>query len=88
MLRRQPQGIVALVSDIRLGNGPTGWDVARHVRRVSPDLPVIYMSGDGAVDWASMGVPNSIMIAKPFVMQQIIVALATLLNSGGPFPRI
>ncbi|CDX17352.1 Response regulator receiver (fragment) [Mesorhizobium plurifarium] len=46
------------------------------------------MSGDGAVDWASMGVPNSIMIAKPFVMQQIIVALATLLNSGGPFPRI
>lgn len=77
---RDPEPIRALVSDIRLGAGPTGWEVARHMRSVNPDLPVIYMSGDGADDWASQGVPNSIMISKPFVMAQIITAVAALLN--------
>ena len=81
-----PENIIALVSDIGLGRGPTGWDVARHARSIRPEPPVIYMSGDGAADWPSMGVPNSIMIAKPFVMQQIIVGLGTLLKAGGPLP--
>ncbi|MER9190242.1 response regulator [Mesorhizobium australicum] len=79
-----PERIGALVTDIRLGVGPTGWDVARHLRSVHSNLPVIYMSGDGADDWPSLGVPNSIMITKPFVMPQIITGLSTLLNQGGP----
>ncbi|BCM19149.1 response regulator [Mesorhizobium sp. J8] len=78
-----PQHVIAVVTDIRLGAGPDGWEVAKHLREVSPVLPVIYMSGDRAVDWASMGVPNSLMIQKPFVMQQIITGLATLLNETG-----
>jgi DNA-binding response OmpR family regulator len=80
---RDPEGIAALVADIRLGDGPTGWDVARHLRGTNPTLPVIYMSGDGADDWPSLWVPNSLMIAKPFVMPQIITGLATLLNQQG-----
>ncbi|ESX43432.1 hypothetical protein X750_20630 [Mesorhizobium sp. LNJC394B00] len=47
-------------------------------------MPVIYMSGDGADDWPS-GVPNSLMITKPFVMPQIITGLATLLNTQGVY---
>ncbi|CDX55587.1 Response regulator receiver (fragment) [Mesorhizobium plurifarium] len=58
----------------------SGWDVARHVRSVNPNLPVIYISGDGAVDWAALGVPNSLMITKPFAMPQIISGLTTLLS--------
>lgn len=54
------------------------------MRSVNPTLPVIYVSGDAADDWASLGVPNSMMISKPFVMPQIITGLATLLNAGGP----
>lgn len=80
----EPERIGALVTDIRLGAGPTGWDVARHMRTVSPTLPVIYTSADGAFDWPAFGVPNSIMITKPFVMPQIITGLSTLLNQGGP----
>lgn len=81
---RDPERIGALVTDIRLGTGPSGWDIARHVRATNPSLPVIYESADGAEDWGALGVPNSIMIVKPFVMQQVITGLATLLNEAGP----
>lgn len=78
---RDPARVEALVSDVRLGeNEMSGWDVARHVRSVNPNLPVIYISGDGAVDWAALGVPNSLMITKPFAMPQIISGLTTLLS--------
>jgi hypothetical protein len=43
-------------------------------------IPVIYISGDSAADWSAEGVPESIMISKPFVMAQIITAVASLLN--------
>ncbi|PBB88021.1 response regulator [Mesorhizobium sp. WSM3876] len=79
---RDPEKVAALVTDIRLGDGPDGWEVARHMRSVNPNLPVIYTSGDGAVDWPSRGVPNSVMIEKPFVMAQIVTGLATLLNQA------
>ncbi|TPJ49591.1 response regulator [Mesorhizobium sp. B2-6-4] len=80
---RDPQHIAALLTDIRLRDGPTGWELARHMRSINPTLPVIYMSGDGAEDWSSLGVPNSLMITKPFVMAQIITGLANLLNAQG-----
>jgi DNA-binding NtrC family response regulator len=70
----------AVVTDIRLGDGPSGWDVGRRARELVPDMPVIYMSGDSAADWASKGVPGSIMIQKPFVIHQVVTAIATLLN--------
>ncbi|MBZ9669060.1 response regulator [Mesorhizobium sp. B2-1-8] len=77
-----PERISAVLTDIRLGEGATGWDIARHARVARPTLPIVYMSGHGADDWPSEGVPNSIMISKPFVMAQVITALATLLNSA------
>ncbi|ESY04072.1 hisitidine kinase [Mesorhizobium sp. LNJC399B00] len=58
--------------------------MGRHLRGANPTMPVIYMSGDGADDWPS-GVPNSLMITKPFVMPQIITGLATLLNTQGVY---
>jgi DNA-binding response OmpR family regulator len=74
----------ALVTDINLGRDKLdGWQVARHAREIDPVFPVIYMSGDSAEDWASKGVPNSIMLAKPFAPAQLVTAVAQLLN-GGP----
>ena len=76
-----PTRIKALISDIRLGNGQkSGWDVARHLRQTNSTIPLIYVSGDSAADWGAEGVPNSIMIAKPFFMPQIITAVSNLLN--------
>ena len=74
----------AVVTDIRLGDGPSGWDVARHARERAAEIPVVYMSADSAIEWTSKGVPKSIMIQKPFVMAQVVTAVATLLNSEHP----
>ena len=77
----------ALVTDIDLHSGKlTGWDVARHARQVTPDLPVVYMTAASANDWTSQGVPNSILVNKPFVPAQIITAVSQLLNAGTPPP--
>ena len=42
------------------------------------------MSGDSAADWASAGVPNSIMLTKPFAPAQLVTAVSQLLNRGTP----
>lgn len=72
----------ALVTDINLLSNLTGWDVARHARRLNAELPVIYMTGDSSAAWSSEGVPNSVLIPKPFAPVQIITALGQLLNVG------
>ena len=75
----------ALVTDINLGRGGIdGWDVARHAREIDPNFPVVYMSGKDADDWASKGVPNSIMLAKLFAPAQLVTAVSQLLNTGTP----
>lgn len=75
----------ALVTDINLGRDKIdGWDVARHAREIDPDFPVVYMSGQDAGDWASMGGPNSIMLAKPFAPAQLVTAVSQLLNTAQP----
>jgi two-component system cell cycle response regulator CpdR len=42
------------------------------------------MSGEHAEEWASKGVPNSIMLAKPFAPAQLVTAVSNLLNSIPP----
>jgi DNA-binding response OmpR family regulator len=74
----------ALVTDIGLRGKINGWEVARQARDIDPQFPVVYISGASAADWASMGVPNSIMLEKPFAPAQLVTAIATLLNSGTP----
>jgi DNA-binding response OmpR family regulator len=75
----------ALVTDINLGrNTVDGWGVARHAREIDPAFPIIYMSGDSATDWSSKGVPNSIMLTKPFAPAQLVTAVSQLLNAGAP----
>jgi DNA-binding response OmpR family regulator len=75
----------ALVTDVNLGRDKLdGWEVARHARDIDPVFPVVYMSGDSAEDWASKGVPNSIMLARPFAPAQLVTAVAQLMNGGAP----
>jgi CheY-like chemotaxis protein len=75
-----------LVTDINLKGRMDGWEVARQARGIDPAFPVIYMSGAAADQWASNGVPNSIMLEKPFAPAQLITAVSQLLNIGGPAP--
>lgn len=75
----------ALVTDINLGRDQVdGWEIARHAREIHPEFPVVYMSGESAQDWSSKGVPNSIMLSKPFAPAQLVTAISNLFNSGKP----
>jgi DNA-binding response OmpR family regulator len=84
MLESMEADYRALVVDIHLGDDPTttGWDVARHARELQPDLPVVYITGGGADEWTSLGVPNSMLVKKPFAPAQVITAVSQLLNQG------
>jgi len=72
----------ALVTDIKLGSSTTGWDVARHARELKPEMPVVYMTGSESNDWPVLGVPNSILVPKPFAASQVITAVSQLLNAS------
>ncbi len=56
----------ALVTDINLIGRIDGWEVAQRAREIDPKFPVIYMTGVAGDQWASRGVPNSIVLTKPF----------------------
>lgn len=75
-----------VITDINLGDGTDGWAVARRAREVVEHMPVVYMSGGSAHDWAVNGAPNSIMVPKPFAPAQIITAIASLMNGAVPSP--
>jgi DNA-binding response OmpR family regulator len=74
----------ALVTDINLRGKIDGWEVAKQAREIDPQFPVVYMSGAHAEDWPSKGVPNSIMLAKPFAPAQLVTAVSQLLNASPP----
>jgi DNA-binding response OmpR family regulator len=75
----------ALVTDVNLGRDRMdGWEVAKRAREIDPAFPVVYMSGDSADDWGSKGVPNSIMLEKPFAPAQLVTAVSQLLNASPP----
>jgi len=42
------------------------------------------MTGASADKYASHGVPNSILLTKPFAPAQLVTAVSQLLNSGTP----
>src|SRR5436190_3511726 len=56
----------ALVTDINLIGKLDGWEVAKRAREIDPEFAVIYMTGSNADQWAINGVPNSILLNKPF----------------------
>lgn len=69
-----------LVTDINLLGRFNGWEVARAAREVHASFPVVYMSGVAADEWLVQGVPNSIMLQKPFAPVQLVMAVSQLLN--------
>ena len=74
----------ALVTDVHVTSGTDGWAVARQAREIDPLLAVVYMTGAAADEWASQGVPGSILLQKPFAPAQLVTAVSQLLNTSGP----
>ena len=74
----------AIVTDINLTGRFDGWEVGRTARETDPTMPVIYMTGTNGEEWASKGVPNSVLLKKPFAPAQLVTALSNLLNAASP----
>lgn len=56
----------AVVLDVNLGSGTTGFDIARFARRITPGVIVVYVSGDTSESsFRAFGVPESHFLTKP-----------------------
>src|SRR6266436_1922819 len=72
----------ALVTDVFLKGRMDGWEVARQSREIDPAFPIVYITGAAVQRWPSRGVPNSILLEKPFAPMLLIAAVFHLLNTG------
>jgi DNA-binding response OmpR family regulator len=79
VLAKSIQEVSALITDIRLGNGPDGWRLAREARARRPDLPVLYVTGDSACEWSDYGVVGSAILQKPFAPTKMLAELEAVL---------
>jgi len=84
LLKTNAASYRALVTDINLSGRVDGWEIARLAREIVATLPVVYMTGAAGDEWASKGVPESILLSKPFAPAQLVTAVSQLLNATGP----
>jgi len=72
--------VCALITDIRLPGPFDGWQIAREARARWPDIPVVYVTGEGEVDWARKGVPGSLLLKKPYTAGKLLAAVGRLIG--------
>lgn len=66
-----------LFTDIDLGAGMDGTELAKVIREIKPTLPVVYASGRRSADKLST-VPGSVFLPKPYTLQQVDATLERL----------
>jgi CheY-like chemotaxis protein len=79
------QRVDVVITDIHLGGGLTGWDVAEEFRAARSGIPIIYTSGN-AVDGARK-VSGSVFFGKPFRTADILKVCRGLGYAAGSEPR-
>ncbi|WP_024511910.1 response regulator [Bradyrhizobium sp. ARR65] len=82
-LLQDGQKCQGLVADINLRGRMTGWIATRRAREMDPTLPIVYMTAGAGDQWPSQGVPNSVLLQKPFAPAQLVTAVSQLLNTSG-----
>ncbi len=82
-LREDPPDLV--LTDLHLPD-LTGWDVARAVRRLQPDLPVVLVTGSLEVASAPGGLRPlvSAIVPKPFEFLELLEVVKRLAAPSGP----
>jgi DNA-binding response OmpR family regulator len=80
VLEREPRSFAAVVTDINLGPGVTGFDVARHARHLNGEIKVIYISGEGP-HARQFRVDGALMVAKPYDPRDLAERLAAFVET-------
>jgi len=84
LLETDGSNLAGIVTDINLGSARDGWDVARRAREQNAAVAVVYCSGGSPHDWSIKGVPQSVVLTKPFAAAQVVVALSNQINGSSP----
>jgi CheY-like chemotaxis protein len=71
--------VSALVTDVNLGRGTTGFDVARAARGVRPDLAIVYMTAY-ELETAPHEVPDCLTLSKPLRLTEVADAVLDYLR--------
>jgi len=79
---REGANITALITDVRMGDGPTGLELTERLLREAPALPVLIVSAYLSRDPIAPG-PNVAFLHKPFLTSQLIARLRELLLRTG-----
>ncbi len=76
-------GFDIVMTDLGLP-GPSGWEVAKAVREISPDTPVVLLSGwdvsPGDKDLKESGVAR--VLAKPVSVKDMLMVITELVSGG------
>jgi DNA-binding response OmpR family regulator len=75
---QQVTNIAALVTDVEMGDGPTGIELAEHVLRDKPTLPVLIVSAYLSREPIVAG-ENVSFLHKPFYAAKLVARLRELL---------
>lgn len=79
LLQQEARSFSVLVTDINLGRGTTGFDVARRARQLNADLKVFYIATD-AGQISHFAVNDAEILAKPFSPHALAQRLKTLIG--------
>ena len=75
----EERGADVVLTDLRMG-GMDGATVVRHLRALSPTLPVVVMSGDSGATAANLARDPSLkpigILMKPFKREELLAAVA------------
>lgn len=76
-----------LITDINLREGTTGFDISRFARRLSPALPVIYVSGEERETLIDFAVAGAMFLYKPVPEMLLLHTVKQALTAGAVGPR-
>lgn len=79
LLEKQAAEMAVLVTDINLGTGVTGFDIARRARALNPALTVVYITGN-LEQVERFGVDGAVLVEKPFPADEFAEKLITIVK--------
>lgn len=82
-----PESISLLFTDVVLGAGETGPQLATEAEKIQPYLPVLYTSGFARGSLSVADVRPVQFLAKPYLCEELAARIEILLNEGRHAPK-
>jgi|SRR5450432_2644547 len=76
----EARSFAAVVTDINLGPGVTGFDIARHARQLNDAIKVVYTSGEGPHP-GQFSVTGALMVEKPYDPRRLAEQVAAFVEA-------